>query len=243
MEKSRNRIWYDITMALTFPSVIGTVIYSILDTGVKQSLFKLFSFNNMIDLTKLDLLNTNNFYAMQSLGFSKSIGILIYLLLSLLIIIQYSCDYLYSKYFEEHYTFEHFSYDLLISLFLAISFISISIGVTGNLYLLRISFIILWFGLFLTYFVYCIWDFIAYRRALKSNHKNKKFYKSMVFWFEIVSGICFAFLAFITYKTKDLLSHNIEYVLICLIVVSLLSIWFFIKILQLEKLTRNNQLN
>jgi len=89
MTNSRRRIWYDITMALTFPSVLGAVIYSMLDTGMRES------FSNA--LVAVNLLSPEDIITpggpqpslLNALGLSPKICLTVYLLITFFVAVQY----------------------------------------------------------------------------------------------------------------------------------------------------------
>jgi hypothetical protein len=210
-------------MALTFPSVLGTVIYSLLDTGMRESFHKV--------LVDLRLLNPQDVVAPQSqipslsaLGLAPKWGLTVYLLITLLVAVQYSCDYLY------------FVYDIIISTALGVSFLGFSAGVRGGIGLVQISFGVLWAGFILSYLTYLVWDFIAWRGQGQDPHW-KPFFRGMVH-FELVCLIANIGLLALTKRVDDSLAIARLYIPICLAVMTFLSIWFVRKVWILEILTR-----
>lgn len=241
MANSKRRLWYDITMALTFPSVLGTVIYSLLDTGMHESFIK--------GLVALGILNPQDIVSSVSeqpslliaLGLTPNMGLIVYLLITLFVAVQYSCDYLYSKYFEPDYTFEHFLYDLVISAALGVSFVGFSAGVRGNLALLHTSFEVLWIGFIVSYLTYLLWDYRAWKakaqNKAKAQDKKAAFFRGMVA-FEIVCLVCNTGLFALTKRLPGSPMIASLYIPVCLTVMAILSFWFFRKVWRLEALSR-----
>lgn len=236
MANSRRRLWYDITMALTFPSVLGTVIYSLLDTGMRES------FNNA--LVALHILNPQDIVTsagqqpalLTALGLSPKVGLAVYLLITFFVAVQYSCDYLYSKYFEADYSFEHFVYDLVISAALGVSFVGFSAGVRGNIALLRASFAVLWLGFVVSYLTYLVWDLRAWWAETQDKARGQ-FFRGMVV-FEIVCLVGNTGLLVLTMSLGNSPMRAFLYAPGCLMVMASLSFWFFRKVWRLEVLTR-----
>jgi len=224
-------------MALTFPSVLGTVIYSLLDTGMRESFHKV--------LVVLRLLNSQDVVARESqlpllsaLGLRPKWGLTVYLLITLLVAVQYSCDYLYSKYFEKQYLFQHFVYDIIISTALGVSFLGFSAGVRGGIGLLQISFGVLWAGFIVSYLTYLVWDLRAWCAQGKDQHWGP-FFQGMVV-FEIICLVANIGLLALTKRIDDSFTIACVYIPICLVVMTCLSIWFVRKIWVLEILTRGD---
>ena len=240
MPNSRQRIWYDTTMALTFPSVLGTVIYSMLDTGIRESFYKIPVALGLIDIVPVQ---PSQAPFLSALRLSEGWGLLLYLLITLFVAAQYSCDYLYSKYFEKYYMWKHFVYDLLISMSLGVSFVAFSAGVRGStIELLRVSFYALWVGFVVTYLVYWWWDCWAWRSAkARGDDWETGFFARMV-RFEKVCLLAFGGLLGLTRMLGRSSSHfDFYYAPLCFVVIALLSFWFFHKVRVLERHTRPSE--
>jgi hypothetical protein len=238
MAIAKRRIWYDITMALTFPSVLGAVIYSLLDTGMREGFNKVLLFLNLLNPQDV-VIPTDHESLLNALGLSPKLGLAVYLLITLCVAVQYSCDYLYSKYFEAYYSIEHFLYDLVISAALGISFVGFSGGVRGNIGPARVSFGLLWVGFVISYMTYLLWDYRMLRRArAKANDEDEKaFFRGMVFFeFVCLGGNIGLLLMTVFLRNSSIIAAY--YVPICLIVMAGLSGWFFRKVWLLEAMTR-----
>jgi hypothetical protein len=235
----QRRLWYDITMALTFPAVLGAVIYSLLDTGMREGFANLLVFLNIVGDRDI-VSSAPQPTLLSALQLSPKAGSIAYLLITLFVAVQYSCDYLYSKYFETNYRFEHFLYDLIISSALGISFVGFSAGVRGNFILLRASFMVLWLGFILSYLTYLVWDYRAFLQTKKLNNYMASFFHGMVV-FEIFCVAANTILLIFTFLLGGSIKVGLWYIMACLVVMAALSLWFSLKVWRLETLTRTTE--
>lgn len=126
MARKNTTVWYDITVALTYPSVLGAIFYYFLDTTAQlgaiplmNSLFKIEPGAQAQPLSQAPFL--------AALDLHRVFTVLAFGLLTAFTIVHFFADFLYSKYSQTTYSRAYFLFDLLITITLALAYISMSI--------------------------------------------------------------------------------------------------------------------
>ena len=168
MARDRTHIWYDLTMALIYPSVLGAVIYAFLDASIQVSASRILDTIARAPDSSLQPVQPQGIHFFEALGLPPVVGFVAYMLITLFVIVHYSVDYLYSKYSESDYCLRNFLWDTGIALLLAAAYIVMSNSATKDLIRLRIAFVVFWAAQATIYLVFLWWDSQAYmtlRRA------------------------------------------------------------------------------
>lgn len=180
MIEKRTRIWYDLTMALTYPAVLGAVVFFFLDSTIRAYIVSvvrenatLFDFNSV-----LKAIPQLRFF--DAFGVTGPMGFVGLLAITLMIGIHHSADYLYSKYSESNYEFRNFFWDTIISLLLAIAYITLTSSANGGIEQINAMFTIFWTALALTYSIFLWWDTRTYQEFLPIDRGYAQFYRRMV---------------------------------------------------------------
>lgn len=237
MNRDRNRIWYDVTMSLSYPSILGAIIYFFFDATIQVTLIPFL--DRMSAMPNVELASSiTQFYFFENFGLSTGFGFVVFIIVTLLVSIHHSVDYLYSKYSEFQYNLTNFVWDTIISLFLAIAYIVISRGATKNFYYIKISFVIFWLSLACTYIVFLWWDIKAYFELRNSDEIYAKFYREMVWWFEVSGIISFLLLAIAPIFIKKVGWFSFTYVIVSITALAIFTFWFCGKVKKLENISR-----
>ena len=240
MSQKRTRVWYDLTMSLTYPSILGAVIYFFFDASIQVfGLPLLYRISALLGPGQ-SLTGEPPFHFFESLGFSTGGGFLIFLAITLLIVIHHSMDFLYSKYAEGYYDFKHFVGDTIISTLLAVAYIILSNGTSSDIQHVKIAFVIFWLAFVCTYLVFIWWDIKAYIDLRNVDQHQAKFYLGMVRWFEISGVVIFLVLAIAPLFITRVNWFSYAYVVTSIVVLTIFSIWFCVKTYELEVITQEN---
>ena len=105
MKQSKSRIWFDLSISLTYPSILGAIIYFFFNATIQMSIMPVINriANRLDPNIPTETLSASHFFV--SFGLSDIFGFIAFLVITLLIIIHHSIDYLYSKYTEANYGF------------------------------------------------------------------------------------------------------------------------------------------
>jgi len=228
-------------MSLTYPSVLGAVIYSFLDASIQVSIFPFF--RTMATLSDPSLVPTEapKFHFFEAFGLTDTIGLFVYLTITLFVIVHYSVDYLYSKYSEANYGLRNFLWDTAISLLLAAAYIILSNNVSKGIQQTRLALAIFWFALACTYLVFLWWDFRAYLQSRDADKTYARFYLGMVRWFEVSAIISFTALAVLPFFIREVNWFSYAYTFLAIAVLGTFSVWFCSKVRVLETLSREKE--
>jgi hypothetical protein len=158
-----------LIVGLTYPAVLGTVIYLLIELLGKYFL---------------------NGEALKILGNSWEI-ILLKVILLLTTLVFYGCDFLYTTY-TKTFRLLYFVFDIIILAGLFATFKAINYD---NVELPQLELILIWFLVFMA--LYFFWDFYEAKRKNNSDRPAEKaFYKKMVRW-ELCSFAFFAIILFL----------------------------------------------
>ena len=209
---------------MIYSAILGSIIYSFITNLVSFVIHR----------------DTVNF--LQDLGVGRNIGFTFFTIFSFLVIWHYCTDFLYTMYSESIYTVFNFICDVFINFFLALSFILLSESVTKTVnspIYIKYSLGVFWGSLIIIYLIFFVWDYTAYKGLRTINVTQATFYKSMVFPFEI-SGIivylgllvgCFVFIDRNNWG-------RFLYLIVSLVAFFIYTLWFWLKLKELERLTR-----
>ena len=235
--RDRTRIWYDLMVALIYPSILGAIIYAFLDASIQLSALSFIE--RMTTLLDPDFIpptgEGKHFFA--AFGITESIGFLVFLVITLLIIVHHSADYLYSKYSEAHYGLLNFVWDTIISFLLAIAYIVLLNGAPKDIHHVKAAFFTFWISMVLTYLIFLWWDFRAYLEFRGSDKRLAQFYLNMVKRFELGGIIIFMILATLSLFITKMDQFSVAYVITCVFVLGVFSVWFCLNVLALENLS------
>jgi GNAT superfamily N-acetyltransferase len=238
MTQRHTKIWYDLTIALIYPSVLGAIVFFFLDATVRVYLLSLLeqgvSFFDFESVFKI--LPQFNFF--HALGVSGTVGFIGFSLITIMVIVHHSTDYLYSKYSENEYTFKNFFWDSIISLLLAIAYIALSVEARGSIQQVKSAFFIFWAALAITYGIFFWWDARAYWELRDVDQARAKFYWGMVFWFEILAIPVFITLALLSFFITEPNWFSNAYAIASIVIFAIFTMWFCQKTYKLELLTR-----
>ena len=237
MGRDRTHIWYDLTMALVYPSVLGAVIYAFIDASVQVSASRILDMLTRAPELNLQPAQSQGIYFFAALGLPPVIGFVAYMLITLFVIVHYSVDYLYSKYSESNYCLRNFLWDTGIALLLAVAFVVMSKNATKDLDRLRIAFVVFWAVQAAIYLVFLWWDLQAYMASRGRDPCSAQFYRSMVWPFEISAIAVFAFLAVLALQLQGVGLDGYAYLSASIVALGLFSIWFAAKVRDLEALS------
>lgn len=228
-------------MALTYPSVLGSIIYFFFDALVQTSLIP---FLDKVTVSA-DTNITTQYHFFKAFGMNKEWGLITFIIITLTISIHHSIDYLYSKYSESGYGFKNFLWDITIAFLLAIAYITISRGaIYDDFNYIKYAFSIFWGALSITYWIFICWDKNAYFQAKQTNKELAIFYKKMILWHEISALALFITFAIIPFFLSANQSSTITaaYVIISTLTLGGYSVWFCYKVYKLEVLTRSKKM-
>lgn len=224
-------------MSLTYPSVLGAIIYFFFDTVVQVTLVPLLERIALsTNATPVD--TTVEYHLFEAFGLGPSLGLLAFVLITVLVAVHFSLDYLYSKYSKADYGVANFIWDTMISLLLASAYIVLSHGAARDFRHVRSAFSMFWFSLLGVYVIFLWWDLTAYFQLRHSKGQFTKFYLGMVRWYEITGIVCFIVLAYLPYQLDQIgfLSHI--YVVASVSILGVFTLWFGAKVHTLETLSR-----
>lgn len=240
LSEKGSRVWYDLTMSLTYPSILGAVIYFFFDASIQVFGLPLLDRLSTLPSPGRPYTTDSPFHFFESLGFSTGGGFLIFLAITLLIVIHHSMDFLYSKYTEGHYDFKYFVGDTVISTLLAVAYITLSDSASSDIQHVKVGFVIFWLAFVGTYLIFIWWDTKAYIGLRNVDQRQAKFYLGMVRWFEVSAVVIFLALAMAPILITRVSWFSYAYVVTSIVVLATVSIWFCLKTYQLEVITRES---
>lgn len=183
-DMKRTASWFDLGICLIYPAVLGAVIFAFLD-AVAHHIVDPF----WIMLRGGDR-STEEGSLFASLGLSPAAGAVSLLLLTLMLAVVFSVDFLYSKYSGADYGLMNLCLDSLISVLLATAYVTMTKSATADLATARAGLGFFWGALLLEYLIFTVWDLSAYRSASPGSQK-REFYREMLIQINVV-GILLA---------------------------------------------------
>lgn len=230
--KWRTMTWYDVTIALTYPAVLGAIIYSFLNSvvqvGVVADLMPLLGGGHLSPAYDSQTPFLAAFHLRRAFTISA------FTLLTFAVISHFSADFLYSKYSQGSYSRVNFAFDTLIAILIALSYITVSTLARLTVRQAQMAFFIFWAALFVIYAIFFFWDLLDYRCYRSSDAARKSFYAGMMWPFEASALAAWVLLAIGAFYMSTRTWYDYAYVSAGALTLSLYSVWLWRKMLILE---------
>ena len=230
--KWRTMTWYDVTIALTYPAVLGAIIYSFLNSvvqvGVVSDLIPLLGGGHLSSASDSQTPFLAAFHLRRAFTISA------FTLLTFAVISHFSADFLYSKYSQGSYSRVNFAFDTLIATLIALSYITVSTLARLSVRQAQMAFFTFWAALFVIYAIFFFWDMLDYRSYRSSDAARRSFYAGMMWPFEASALVAWALLAIGAFYMSTRTWYDYAYVSAGVLTLSLYSVWLWRKMLILE---------
>lgn len=172
--RSPSPFWYDVMIALIYPSVLGAVIFSFVDVLVRYGL-----------LPFLNVRDDDGARFLSSLRLGDQFEAVAFIALTAAVVIHFSADFLYSLYSKASYTWHNFAFDTCISILLAVSYVTLTALSRQDEGDVRVGFAIFWLSFAGVYVAFLAWDALA--QTLSRTSGERRFYLQMIFPFEVMA--------------------------------------------------------
>jgi aminoglycoside 6'-N-acetyltransferase I len=238
-----NRIWYDLMISLIYPSVLGVLIYFFFEAIIRISVLPILNYIDILIDPSAQLQNQNGLQFFESFGFTSIVGFIIFLGITLLTATHHSIDYLFSKYTESQYDKTNFFLDILISLFLAGAYITLSQSASSDFQHIRLSFIFFWLVFAITYLIFYIWDSRSVKKCADIDPDQANFHRGMKHDLDIFGLIFFPIWAIIPLFITKAGWISQLYVISSIFFLAIINLIFGKKIRQLEMISKGEYIN